>query len=112
MGTRNGVTQGGNAYNIGDLVSDSETGNLIPDAVYKRNTTLSEKYGIAFEEIESGNVTFRNDVGNRIATGDTSYQALYDRQADSTACQQDLIQIVEGDPGIVQGFFDRLSELL
>ena len=71
-----------------DLFVKDADGTILNDAVYKRNTTLSEKYGIAFEEIESGNVTFRNDVGNRIATGDTSYQALYMGLADAANAAQ------------------------
>ena len=71
-----------------DLFVKEVDGTILNDAIYRRNTTLSEKYGIAFEEIESGNVTFRDDVGNRIATGDTSYQALYMGLADAANAAQ------------------------
>ena len=71
-----------------DLFVKEVDGTILNDAIYRRNTTLSEKYGIAFEEIESGNITFRDDVGNRIATGDTSYQALYMGLADAANAAQ------------------------
>lgn len=60
-----------------DLMSKDADGTILNDAVYKRNSTLSEKYGVEFAEIESGKVSFISDVANRIASGDTTYQALY-----------------------------------
>ena len=71
-----------------DLSVEDADGTVLNDAIYKRNTTIFEKYGITLEEIESGNLTFRNDVGNRISTGDTSYQALYMGLADAAYAAQ------------------------
>ena len=75
-----------------DLFVEDATGNVLNDAIYNRNAVLAEKYGIKFEEIESGNATFRSDVANRIATGDTSYQALYMGLADAAR-----YGVVDGD---------------
>ncbi len=66
-----------------DLMSEGQDGRYVNDAVYKRNSKISEQYNVNIEEIESGNVTFRDDVGNRIASGDTSYQVLYMGLADA-----------------------------
>lgn len=71
-----------------DLTVDDENGTVLNDAIYKRNAKISEYYSVNIEEIESGNVTFRNDVANRIATGDTSYQALYMGLADAANAAQ------------------------
>ncbi len=85
------VTFFSRAYNgvwSSDLFVQDADGTVLNDAIYRRNTTLSEKYGIAFDEIESGNATFRSDVGNRIASGDTSYQVLYMGLADAANAAQ------------------------
>ena len=71
-----------------DLFVEDIDGTVLNDAIYQRNSTISEKYGVRFEEIESGNITFRNDVGNRIASGDTSYQVLYMGLADAAFAAQ------------------------
>ena len=76
-----------------DLFVEDANGTVLNDAIYNRNAVLSEKYGIKFDEISSGNATFRSDVANRIATGDTSYQALYMGLADAaSAAQEGLLQ--------------------
>ncbi len=71
-----------------DLFVEDMDGTVLNDAIYRRNTTLAEKYGIEFEEIESGNITFRDAVGNRISSGDTSYQVLYMGLADAAHAAQ------------------------
>lgn len=81
-----------------DLFVEDMDGTVLNDAIYRRNTTITEKYGVQFEELESGNITFRNDVGNRISSGDTSYQVLYMGLADAayaaqTGYLQDMTEI-------------------
>ena len=71
-----------------DLFVKDADGTVLNDAVYKRNSVLTEKYGVEFAEIESGNATFRSDVANRIASGDTSYQVLYMGLADAANAAQ------------------------
>ena len=60
-----------------DLLVPDADGTILNDAIYKRNSTLTEKYGVEFAQIETGKATFASDLGNRIASGDTSYQVLY-----------------------------------
>lgn len=71
-----------------DLFVEEIDGTVLNDAIYNRNSVLTEKYGVEFEQIASGNITFRNDVGNRIASGDTSYQVLYMGLADAAYAAQ------------------------
>ncbi len=76
-----------------DLFAEDIDGTVLNDAIYERNATLEEKYGIQLDEIESGNVTFRDQVENRISTGDTTYQVLYMGLADAAyAAQSGLLQ--------------------
>jgi hypothetical protein len=63
-------------------------GTVLNDAIYTRNATIIEKYGVELEEIASGNLTFREQVANRISTGDTSYQVLYMGLADAAYASQ------------------------
>lgn len=71
-----------------DLFVDDIDGTVLNDAIYNRNAVITEKYGVQFDEIASGNLTFRNDVGNRISSGDTSYQVLYMGLADAAYASQ------------------------
>lgn len=71
-----------------DLFVDDIDGTVLNDAIYNRNAVITEKYGVQFDEIASGNITFRNDVGNRISSGDTSYQVLYMGLADAAYASQ------------------------
>ena len=71
-----------------DLFVEDMDGTVLNDAIYTRNATISEKYGVQLEEQESGNITFREQVGNRISSGDTSYQVLYMGLADAAYAAQ------------------------
>ncbi|MBR5314366.1 MAG: extracellular solute-binding protein [Clostridia bacterium] len=42
----------GNAYSVDYMVSESETGDTILDAVYRRNEMLKEKYNITFAQTQ------------------------------------------------------------
>ncbi len=70
-----------------DLIYDDD-GTTLKSAIYRRNEKLKEQYNINFDQIESGNVNFRTDVGNRIASGDTSYQVLYMGLSDAANAAQ------------------------
>ena len=70
-----------------DLMAEDINGTVLNDAIYKRNSTICEKYGIELEELE-GSTTFRDQVGNRIASGDTTYQVLYMGLADAAHASQ------------------------
>ena len=73
-----------------DLFVDDLDGTVLNDAIYTRNTTISEKYGVKLEQIASGNITFRDDVANRISSGDTTYQVLYAANAAQSGYLQDM----------------------
>ena len=70
------ITQGGNAYNIGYLVSEGETGDLVPDAVYKRNSVLADKYNITFNHIVVTDVL--TTVRSQIMSGGTEFDLIID----------------------------------
>ena len=38
-------------YMVGDYMSDGETGDIINDAVYRRNTAIEDRFGIKLEVI-------------------------------------------------------------
>ena len=70
------ITQGGNSYNIGYLVSDGETGELIADAVYKRNSVLADKYNITFNHIVVSDVL--STVRSQVMSGGTEFDLIID----------------------------------
>ncbi len=70
-----------------DLVEEDD-GTTLKTAIYKRNARLGENYSIKFAEIESGEQAFRTSVGNRISSGDTSYQVLYMGLSDAANAAQ------------------------
>jgi len=63
-----------------DLVAESETGDLINDAVYKRNVAIEEKYNCKFEMdafLESGGEAQANAIVEKsVKAGDKSYDLL------------------------------------
>ena len=71
-----------------DLFVKDADGTILNDAVYKRNTTLSEKYGIAFEEIESGKRDCLDDFIKVISSGDTTIHATYLGLTDAATAAQ------------------------
>ncbi len=84
-----------------DLIAENTDGTYIVDAVYKRNSKLSELYGVEFDQIKSGKQAFRTEVANRISSNDTSYQALYMGLADAAfAAQSGYLQDMTELPNI------------
>ena len=68
------------AVHTRDLVAETETGDLINDAVYKRNTALEEKYNCKFEMdvfLEATSETQANVIVEKsVKAGDKSYDLL------------------------------------
>jgi len=68
------------AVHTRDLYADTETGDLINDATYKRNTYIEEKYNCKFEMdsfIESSGEDQANKIVERsVKAGDKSYDLL------------------------------------
>ena len=75
-----------------DLIVKEEDGTILNNAIYKRNAKLSALYSVNFEQIESGKRDCLSDVENRLASGDTSFQAIYLGLSDAaTAAQRGLL---------------------
>lgn len=49
---------------IGDMFSDDLTGEVIGDAIYKRNASVSECFGVEFKLIKSSNNNYETDGVN------------------------------------------------
>ena len=66
-----------------DLIVTEDTGDLIPDAIYKRNLAVEEKYNITLKEVINGDPggAFRKSV----SAGDETYDAIYNRAAGMAA---------------------------
>ena len=61
---------------IGDMFSDDLTGEVIGDAVYKRNASVSERFGVKFELIKSSNNNYETDGVNSILAGEDAYDII------------------------------------
>ena len=61
---------------IGDMFSESETGEIISDAIYNRNATVGERFGVTFELIRSSNNNYETDGVNSILAGDDAYDII------------------------------------
>lgn len=61
---------------IGDMFSDEETGEVIGDAIYYRNQSVSERFGVNFELIKSSNNNYETDGVNSIVAGEDAYDII------------------------------------
>ena len=61
---------------IGDMFSESETGEIISDAIYNRNATVGERFGVTFELIRSSTNNYETDGVNSILAGDDAYDII------------------------------------
>lgn len=61
---------------IGDMFSDEETGEVIGDAIYNRNATVSERFGVKFELIRSSNNNYETDGVSSILAGEDAYDII------------------------------------
>ena len=67
-----------------DIFAGEESGDLINDAVYKRNRTLEEKYNFKIKEIQSRNYNdFNSMVKKAVKAGDPVYDVVSPRFKDS-----------------------------
>jgi len=81
FGTRDntGVYHGGTPVHTRDLIAESEVGDLINDAVYRRNMMLEEKYNCRFEMIdysEDNEQSANLVVEKAVLAGDKSFDLL------------------------------------
>ena len=61
---------------IGDMFSDEATGEVIGDAIYNRNSAVSERFGVKFELIRSSNNNYETDGVNSILAGEDAYDII------------------------------------
>ena len=61
---------------IKDMFVEEATGDVIDDAVFKRNQSISEKFGVNFELIESSNTNYETDGVASILAGDDAYDLI------------------------------------
>ena len=62
-----------------DLVAETQTGDVINDAVYARDLKISETYNVGFKvELASGGGTVSSMVTKAFAAGDDSYDVAYE----------------------------------
>lgn len=63
-----------------DLVAETQTGDVINDAVYARDLKISETYNVGFKvELASGGGTVSSMVTKAFAAGDDSYDVAYEK---------------------------------
>ena len=56
--------------------SEEATGDVVDDAVYRRNQIVSERFGVNFTLIESSNTNYELDGVNAILAGDDAYDLI------------------------------------
>ena len=61
---------------IGDMFSEEETGEVIGDAIYYRNQSVSERFGVNFELIRSSNNNYETDGISSILAGEDAYDII------------------------------------
>lgn len=61
---------------IGDMFSETETGEIISDAIYNRNATVSERFNVKFELIRSSDNNYETDGVNSILAGEDAYDII------------------------------------
>ena len=81
---------------IEDQYSEEETGNIINDAVYRRNETVKSLFNIEITAIESS-VTKADDAMNTILAGDDQFDVIlpHSRAAFQYAVQNTLVNFNE-----------------
>lgn len=61
---------------IGDMFSETETGEIISDAIYNRNATVSERFNVNFELIRSSHNNYETDGIKSIVAGEDAYDII------------------------------------
>lgn len=66
-----------------DLYSESETGDVLKDAVYRRNLKVEEQFNIKITLEHQNNTVVPTTVKNMVAAGDDAYDLVYIRTYES-----------------------------
>ena len=84
-------TEGGNGTWDGtDILADSQTGDILDDAMYKRNLFMNDKYGVTINAIFCGDTSvsvtgsvMSQFIGKSIMSGDSEFDAILSSPYDS-----------------------------
>ena len=63
-------------YMLDDYMSDGETGDIINDAVYRRNTAIEDRFGIKLEVISDSYTGMSTKINQMIQSGDDSFDLI------------------------------------
>ncbi|MBE6670625.1 MAG: extracellular solute-binding protein [Ruminococcaceae bacterium] len=81
---------GTGAYSVNYLVSDGETGNHILDAVYRRNSDLTRKYNVTFNQMKVKDLI--TTVRSQVMGGSTEFDAIIGTAKDlATLARENLL---------------------
>ena len=61
---------------IGDMFSEAEDGDVLNDAIYRRNRAVCERFNVEFELIKSSNNNYETDAVSSIVAGDDAYDII------------------------------------
>jgi len=67
---------GSTTWDIRDIVAKEQTGELINDAVYKRNLVIEEKYNVIIDEHKMDGGAINSTIANVVMAGDSTYDAV------------------------------------
>jgi hypothetical protein len=92
-------------YRAREFFAPEETGDVINDAVYKRNVTAEEKYNFSLEIFgdTSWSDPVQNTAAKSIKSGDDAYDLVMPfmtAEAASNLAQQNLLMDLKGLPGL------------
>lgn len=78
-----------------DLMYETTTGEIVPDAVAARNMKIEEQYKTDLQEKKSGSQSFYTNVQKELAAGDPGFDVLYTsiRDASSLSTSGYLIEL-------------------
>ena len=85
------ITREASAYNIKFIESESETGETLPDAIYRRNSLLEEKYNVKIRQMNVADIT--TEVRTQVMGGTVEFDVILASCARlATMAQEGLLQ--------------------
>lgn len=89
------------AYDNRDLIAETETGDRINDAVYKRNMAVMDKYNFTLELTNISYDSITQKIRSSVMSGDDEFDLVYPRLYEGKALITDDVLVDFGDiPGI------------
>ncbi|MBE6564572.1 MAG: extracellular solute-binding protein [Ruminococcaceae bacterium] len=70
------ITEDGDYY-VNYIDSDGSSSELIPDAVYRRNTVIEDKYNVTIEQVEATSMS--SEIRTQVMSGTTEFDAIIAR---------------------------------